>query len=66
LLFKKKTPKNDKQDEAKGKVKGFEKRQDIPKPQKIDDLIGAVRSWVAEMEISRSDLLLALEEAFAV
>lgn len=65
LLFKKKTPKN-KQDEAKGKVKGSEKRQDIPKPEKIDDLIGAVRSWAAEMEISRSDLLLALEEALAV
>ncbi len=65
LLFKKKTPKN-KQDEAKGKVKGSEKRQDIPKPQKIDDLIGAIRSWAAEMEISRSDLLLALEEALAV
>ena len=66
VLFKKKTPKNNKQDEAKGKVKGFEKRQDIPKPQKIDDVIGAIRSWAAEMDISRSDLLLALEQALAV
>ena len=66
VLFKKKTSKNNKHDELKGKVKGSEKRQDIAKPQKIDDLIDAVRSWAAEMEISRSDLLLALEQALAV
>ncbi len=63
IHFKKQTAKNSKNNIVKGQVKGSEKSRDIPKPKKIDDLISVVSSWVAEMEISKSNLLLALEEA---
>lgn len=65
ILFKKNSAQKNKKEKATPHVKGFEKQQGIPKPQKIDELIGAVKSWIAEMEVSESDLLSAFEKAFA-
>jgi len=63
IVFKKSRAKHKANDEVKRQVKGFEKQRVTPKPQKIDELIGTVKSWVVEMNISGPELLLALEKA---
>ena len=50
------------QKNAPDKIQGFEKHQNSPKPQKIEDLIGALKNWLSEIKISKNELLLMLEK----
>ena len=62
IIFKSQKIKNKEQKKKQDNIQGFEKHQDIPKPQKIENLIGTLKSWLSEIEISKNELLLVLEK----
>ena len=62
IIFKTSKEKNKEQKNAPDKIQAFEKRQNNPKPQKIEDLIGALKNWLSEIKISKNELLLMLEK----
>ena len=62
IIFKTQKIKNKEQKKDPDKIQVFEKQQNSPKPQKIEDLIGALKSWLSEIKISKNELLLMLEK----
>ena len=62
IIFKSKKAKNKAQEKTPGNIQGFEKQHDIPKPKKIEDLIDTLKSWLSEIKISKTELLLVLEK----
>ena len=62
IIFKTPKEKSKEQKNESDKIQVFEKRQNIPKPQKIEDLIGALKNWLSEIEISKNELMLMLEK----
>ena len=62
IIFKNKKIKKNEQKKNRDNIQGFEKQQEISKPQKIEDLIGTLKSWLSEVKISKTELLLALEK----
>jgi len=62
IIFKSKKAKNKEQKKKQDNLQGFGKQQDIPKPQRMEDLIGTIKSWLSEIKISKTELLFALEK----
>ena len=62
IIFKSQKVKNKERKKDQNNIQGFGKQHDIPKPQKIEDLIGTLKSWLSEINISKTELLLALEK----
>ncbi len=62
IIFKSQKLKNKEQKKNQDNIQGFGKQQDIPKPQKIEDLIATLKSWLYEIKISKNELLLVLEK----
>ena len=62
IIFKSKPAKNKSQEKSPNNIQGFEKQPDIPKPQMIEDLVGALKAWLSEIKISKTELLLVLEK----
>lgn len=62
IIFKTPKEKNKEQKNASDKIQAFEKQQNSPKPQKIEDLIGTLKNWLSEIKISKNELLLMLEK----
>ena len=63
-IFKNKKVK-DKEKEKKGvhnNIQGFGKQQNIPKPQKIEEVIDTIKLWLSESNISKKELFFALEK----
>ena len=52
--------KKDKQNQSSVDLQGFEKLLDQLKPQKIDALVGILKSWLPTIGISKADLLILL------
>ena len=62
IIFKTKKAKNKEKKKKQDNIQGFGKRQAIPKSQKMEDLIGTLKSWLVEIKISKKELLFALEK----
>ena len=62
IVFKTQKIKSKEQKKDPDKNPSFEKQQNSPKPQKIEDLIGALKSWLSEIKMSKNELLLMLEK----
>ena len=62
IIFKTQKAKNKEKKKKQDNLQGFGKPQDIPKPQRMEDLIGTLKSWLAEVKISKTELLFALEK----
>ncbi len=62
IIFKGKKAKNKKQKKKQDNLQGFGKPQDVPNPQRMEDLIGTIKSWLSEIKISKTELLFALEK----
>ena len=64
IIFKSREVKNKPQEKTPGNIKGFEKPQNIAKPQKIEDMISTIKLWLSDIEISKDELLIAIEKEF--
>ena len=62
IIFKTQKTKSKELKKDPDKSQAFEKQQNSSKPQKIEDLIGTLKSWLSEIEISKNELLLMLEK----
>ena len=53
IIFKTQKTKSKELKKDPDKIQAFEKQQNSSKPQKIEDLIGTLKSWLSEIEISK-------------
>ena len=61
-VFKTSKKKTKEQKESSDEVSVFEQQPGSPNPQKIEDLISALKNWLSEIKISKNELLLMLEK----
>ena len=61
-IFKNKKVKDKEKKGDQNNIQGFGKQQDTPKPQKIEEVIDTIKSWLSEIDISKTELIFALEK----